>query len=137
MSEENDMWEGFEVISQYTMKQGIEDGVLADLTNLVPDVCRKIYPGITVVCTSAVWSDNQKAVASVKHHNDLKGVIHDILWMSKLLLESAVKRGDTEYLFRCIVTGIARRTMHTFMCVLGVCDDGETPAITIMWPEED
>lgn len=137
MSDKNDMWAGFEVISRYTRNQAISDGVLADLSAICPDVCKEIYPGISVACTEAVWRDVQKAVASEKHCNDLPGVIHDLLWMSKQLLESAVKRGDTEYIFRCIITGIAFRTLHNFKCCLGVADDEKTPAITIMYPTED
>lgn len=137
MSDTNDFWAGFEVVSVYTRDDAISDGVLADLSALVPDVCREIYPGVSVACTETVWRDIEKAVASKKHCNDIKGVVHDLLWMSKQSLESAVKRGETEYQFRCIITGIAFRTMHTFKCCLGVCDDGETPAITIMYPQED
>lgn len=135
MSEEN-MWEGFEVISVYTRKQAIDDGVLADLSVLVPDVCGEIFPQVSVACSEAVWRDIQKAVASERHCNDLKGVTHDLLWMARQPLANAVKRGETAFPFKCIITGIARRTLHNFVCDMGVTDDGEKPAITIYYPGE-
>lgn len=136
MSDENDMWAGFEVISVYTRKQAIDDGTLADLSALIPDVCKEIFPAVSVCCSSAVWSDIQKAVSSEQHRNDLAGVVHDLLWMAKQPLVSAVKKGETAYPFRCIITGIARRTLHNFICELGTTDDGTSPAITIYYPGE-
>lgn len=137
MSDKDNVWGGFEVIYQYTRQQGIEDGVLADLSALVPDVCREIYPDVSVACTSAVWKDIEKAVDNKKCCNDLAGVVHDLLWMSKLELKSAVVQGKMAFPFRCTITGIGFRTLHNFVCALGVADDGTTPAITILYPGED
>ena len=74
-------WENADVIHSYSRAQAIEDGVLVDLSALSP-VCREHYK-FPVACTAAVWAIVDKAVKNKKCYNDLNGVLHDILWMSK------------------------------------------------------
>lgn len=122
-----------EIISQYTRAQAIEDGVLVDL---MQDTMREVahqhykYP---IACTAAVWPILERAVENERHGNDYAGVLHDMLWMSRVykrpLSESAV-------LFRVKITGAGRRSLYDFKLVVGPGDDAE-PVITIMLPEED
>ena len=120
-----------EVISSYSRAQGIEDGVLVDLSELAPDVCGQHFK-YPVVCTSAVWAIIDKAVNHPKWMNDLNGVIHDMLWMSRF--GRSVNQGTR--LFRVIIKGAGRRSNFVFKIVCGPGDDAE-PVMTIMMPEED
>lgn len=124
---------GGEIISRYTRAQAIEDGVLVDLMQDRPaEVARQHYR-YPVACTAAVFAIMQRAVENEQHANDYAGVLHDMLWMSRVykraLSESAV-------LFRVKITGAGRRSLYDFKLVVGPGDEGE-PVITIMLPEED
>jgi len=124
-----DLFEVFgEPISVYSREQAFEDGVLANLTEIAPDVCAQHYPGVSVACTSAVWDIIEKAVANKRHCNDFNGVIHDMLWMSRMF-----KRVVTEsvVIFRVTIKGAGRKSVYDFRAVL----DGD--GLTIMNIEED
>lgn len=125
-------FDGAEIIYAYTRAQAIEDGVLVDLSAVAPDVCHQHFK-YNVACTSAVWAIIDKAVKNKRHCNDLNGVVHDILWMSK----GYARTLDERYrLFRVIIKGAGRNSTYTFKIACGPGDDAE-PVLTIMLPEED
>ena len=123
-----------DVIYAYTRAQAIEDGVLIDATiGDLAEVTRQQYK-YPVAMTAAVWALIEKAVANEKHCNDLEGVWHDVLWMSR---KNITRRFDpTSHLFEVIITGTGRRRKHTLKAVCGPGDTAET-VIAIMLPEED
>lgn len=115
-----------EVISSYSRAQALEDGVLSDLNQWIPvKESGYKYP---VSCTSAVFAAIQEAVES-RAGQDYKGVVWDILWMSK---KGVTKRWETGALF---VVRIGRCT-RTLKIECGPGDDA-APVLTIMFPEED
>lgn len=121
-----------EVISRYTRAQAIADGVLVDLSRAAPDVCGQHYRH-GIACTAAVWSLIQRAIHNRHWCNDLNGIVHDILYMSKahaLALDSSTR------LFRVIIKGTGRQSLYSFKLVCGPGDNGE-PVLTLMFPEED
>ena len=127
------MFSEAEVIYSYTRKQAIDDGVLIDLSALAPDVCRQHYKG-SVACTTGVWEIVERAIANKHWRNDLNGVVHDILWMSR---HGKVADLDAStILFRVIIKGAGRRSLYAFKVVCGPGDAGE-PVITVMLPDED
>ena len=67
-----------ELISSYTRKQAIEDGVLIDLSE--NDVIRQHWKD-PFACTCGVWATIEKACESGIH--DLDGILHDISFMAK------------------------------------------------------
>jgi len=121
-----------ETIYQYSRAEGINDGVLIDLTANYPDECRLYrYP---VACTAAVWSLVDRAVSDRRLCNSVAGVVWDILYMSQ---RGIVSRPDEQtVLFAVIITGTRRKRSHTMKAVCGPGDDME-PVITIMLPHED
>lgn len=121
-----------EVISSYSRAQAIEDGVLADLTALAPEVCAQHYR-YPIACTSTVWAIVEKAVKNKRQCNDLNGVIHDMLWMSKVYKRDI---DESTKLFRVKITGAGRKSIYDFKMICGPGDQGE-PVVTIMLPEED
>ncbi len=133
MSNKNDMQDIFgEVIYSYTRAQAIEDGVLADLTALAPDVCRQHFKH-PVACTAAVWEIIEKAVSNKKHSNDVNGIVHDILFMSKQLGQRV---DPSTRIFPVIIKGAGPQTKYIFKIVCGPGDNAE-PVMTVMLPSED
>lgn len=121
-----------DVISVYTRAQAIEDGVLADLSALAPDVCRQHYK-YNVACTATVWAIIERAIENPRWCNDINGVVHDILGMSRC---HARVLDESTRLFQVIIKGVGKKSLFTFKIVCGPGDDAE-PVLTIMLPEED
>lgn len=121
-----------DVIHRYTRAQAIADGVLVDLSAACPDVCRQHYP-VPVACTASVWALIDKAVKNPRWSNDLNGVVHDLLWMSKACRQPV---DVSTILFQVIIKGAGRKSNYTFKAVVSGGDVGE-PVLTIMLPEED
>lgn len=122
-----------DVIYSYTRAQAIDDGVLADLSEIAPDVCRQHFKH-PVACTAAVWDIIEKAVANKKYCNDFNGIVHDMLYMSKRMAIREVS--PSTRLFQMIIKGAGRKSNYTFKIVCGPGDNAE-PTMTIMLPEED
>lgn len=128
-----------EVIYSYTRKQAIDDGVLVELScpihasERMAEVAKQHYPGLSIVCTAAVWSIIDKAVKNKRHCNDYAGILDDMLWMSKVMKRNLSE--DTK-LFRVIITGAARKKIFDFKMQIHGDDEGK-PCLTIMLPNED
>lgn len=120
------IFEGAEVISVYTRAQAIEDGVLADVT----EVAREAGFNCSVAVTSAVW-DAIEDIPPSKTFQDVKGRLWDVLWMARL----AAKRGG-DLTFYKIIMHRGRKTYQTLKMVAGP-DDAGALCITIMMPDED
>ncbi len=131
---ENSMQEIFgDVIFSYSRAQAIEDGVLVDLgQDKMLEVCRQHYK-YPIACTAAVFGIMERAVANKKHCNDFAGVLHDMLWMSKVYKRQV---DPTTVMFRVKITGAGRKSVYDFKMVCGPGDDAE-PVMTIMLPDED
>lgn len=122
-------------ISTYTRAQAIDDGLLVDFTDPESDtgeVCRQHYKH-PIACTAAVFDIMRKAVENPRYSNDYKGVLHDMLWMSRVM---GRKLDESTVLFRVIIIGAGRSKYHDFKLQVGPGDQGE-PVITISLPNED
>ncbi|BBA70611.1 DUF6573 family protein [Geobacter sulfurreducens] len=127
------IFENCDVIYSYTRQQAIEDGVLADLTALYPELCKQIYR-FPVAVTAEVWGIVEHAVSDKRNCNDYKGVIWDILWMSQ---RGITKRIDeSQHLFQVIISGAGPEQLHTLKIICHPGDNAE-PVLTIMMPWED
>jgi len=78
----------------------------------------------------------EKAITSERWHNDVLGVWHDILHMSKWMI---VKRiSESYHLFQVIIKGAGRKSTFTFKAECGPLDiDDPTPSVTISLRDED
>jgi hypothetical protein len=128
--------ESFDVISTYSRAQAIDDGVLIDLMqdDQTAKLCREHFK-CPIACTAALWELIQQAISHPKHSNDLLGVLHDILWMSKRNKKAVSGDGNT-WLFEVIITGTGKKDVHTLKLVLGQGDD-EEPVLTLKVSGED
>lgn len=121
-----------EVIHSYTRAQALEDGVLVDVCAAAPDVCRQHYSA-PIACTAAVWAIVEKAVKNPRWMNDVNGVVHDMLWMSR---RSGARLDESTKVFQVIIRGAGRRSTFTFKMTIGPDENG-TPCLTIMNMDED
>jgi hypothetical protein len=128
--------EHFDVISTYSRAQAIDDGVLIDLMqdDVIAKLCREHYK-FPITCTATLWALIQQAISNKKHGNDLLGVLHDILWMSRRN-KKAVSNDGCTWLFEVIITGTGIKKIRTLKLVLGQGDD-EEPVLTLMISGED
>jgi hypothetical protein len=122
------MFENAEVISTYSRKQAIEDGVLVDVSCLAKEAGFK-YP---VAITNSVEGLIQQAISNPKYGNDYNGVLWDILWVLRL----NIRKSSNVINFSLVITGVGGSNYHQFKAVCGPGDNLE-PVITIMLPEED
>ena len=121
-----------EIIYSYSRAQAIADGVLVDLSAVAPEVCRQHYK-YNVACTSEVWGIIDQAVKNKKHCNDYNGVIHDMLWMSRVYKRELT---PSDILFQVKIKGAGRKSLFEFKMNCGPNDDA-SPCLTIMMPWED
>ena len=127
------MFNACEVISTYTRAEAIEDGVLVDLMqDSMADVARQHYKH-PIACTAAVRGIMQRAVENERHGNDYAGILHDMLWMSRVYKRQI---DESTVIFRVKITGAGRRSLYDFKLTISPGDDFE-PVITITLPNED
>lgn len=122
-------WAGFNVVSVYTRKQAIADGVLVDLSASFPTECRMYkWP---VACTSTVWAMIERAAED--EGCEVAVYAWDVVYMSYMAVQAA-KSSGTQLLYKvCLPIGKPEKLLK-FVC--GPGDSGE-PVITIMLAEED
>lgn len=130
---EKGLFENVATVFSYTRKQAIEDGVLIDLMqgDMKP-VCEQYYK-VPIACTSGVWGIIDRAVASKEHCNDILGVLHDIMFMSRVHNRPL---NDSTVSFEVIITGAGENNTYTLIMSIGPGDEAE-PVATIMLPGED
>jgi len=129
------MFENAEVIYSYTREQAIDDGYQVKLENDLADLGKEAGYKYPIYLTSGVWGLIDMAVKNKRHCNDLKGVLWDILYMSRTtgrMLNDRLKK------FQVIITGTGNQKYHTMYIECGATDfEDPAPALTIMLPEEN
>jgi hypothetical protein len=134
-----------DIISTYSIEEGVEDGILVDLRAQASDVTNQHYGTDArrrpVVCTIGVWDLIERAVNNPRWMNDLNGVVHDIMWMSRGAVAAIVRGGESRALpFIVYITGTGRVRKHTLMVhvVMHETSIGSVPgAATFHLPTED
>lgn len=122
-------------IHTYTRRQGIEDGVLIDVSEMAKEAGIR-FP---VAMTLAAWAECvewSEADSKRQTHQSESGRLWDAIWMLSL----AARRGGQEirYQFYRVPRGGRGRVprLATLKAICGPGDDGE-PVITVMMPNED
>lgn len=113
-----------EPISTYTRAQAIEDGALIDVTAQAGSGPDGMLNGFTcpVAVTSSVWGAIERLPASLEGIADVRGRLHDVLWMALC----AAKRGGSELDFVVILPSRGtRKRNRTLRMVAGPGDAGE------------
>jgi hypothetical protein len=152
----DDLWKDAEIISSYTRRQAIEDGVLVQLSGdhyegdpWIPAMCAEAGFRFPIAMTTTAFV---KCVAPIDGEGeqlapcqDIKGRLWDVLWM----LKCAIRRTRTptavlRFSLRVVPNvpenyaknNPPRPKLVQLKSVCGPDDDGG-PCITIMLPEED
>jgi hypothetical protein len=123
------LWTDANVISSYSRDEAIEDGFIVD-ANIgdLDEVSRQHFPNAKAAMTSTLYALVEKAVAHPRWLNDLRGVWHDVCFMSRFR--------NAEGLFKVIITGTGRVRNHILKRVDSHDVDG-TPTVTFMLRGED
>jgi len=122
-----------EVISSYSRAQGIEDGVLIDVSEMAREAGFK-FP---VVVTNNLWASHiSPSERAKKYGQDEQGRLWDVLWMAFL----AAKRSTGGDLIEFDVIfqngpGSKWRDTIKLWAICGPGDNAE-PVVTIMLPED-
>jgi hypothetical protein len=125
------------VISRYTRAQGIEDGVLID----VSETAREAGIVFPVAVTRAVWEDCCEWTEADGKAKCAGQSVRGRLWDVVSMLRFAIKVGRGGELIHYRLSRIPRpghgaKRLVTLKSVCGPGDDG-APVITIMLPVED
>ena len=120
--------EDFQIISTYTRKEAINDGVLKDVSETAKEAGFKIPVAVTL----AVWMDISDIPLS-QSHQCFDGRLWDVLSMLRFAIRN--NGGKSEIRYR-IIMHVGRRTHYSLKAICGPGDNAE-PVITIMKPGED
>jgi hypothetical protein len=128
--------EHFDVISTYSRAQAIDDGALVDLMqdDAMAKLCHEHY-NFPIACTAALWELIEQAINAPNSGNDLLGVLHDILWMSRVK-KKAVSNDGNSWLFEVLIIATGLQPIHTLKLVFHQ-GDHEEPVLTLMCSGED
>lgn len=121
------------IISRYTRRMAIADGVLIDATQGdFAQVSREHFPDRHVAMTSAVFALLEEAVNSGEAQ-EFAGLWHDILWMSRVARVRLLPGGHT---FKVGICAGSTLRWHELKILFHDGDHGE-PCATVMLPDED
>lgn len=143
------------IVHSYTRREAVADGYLVDVWaaagdgasgETVRDVIRQHFgrlagPGFVCV-TAAAWAMIERAVSSPKHCNDLAGVVHDLLYMSRRAVYVSARDGGP-VAFRWILTGAGGRSSVPRHWTVAAGSEnnlpgaGSTASLTFLLPGED
>lgn len=115
INEQEDFWG--EPIFSYSRAQGIEDGVLVDVTEYAKGYFK--YP---VAVTQSLWAVIDDAVVKGHRSCDYMGILHDIFYMMIMKIRSESHGSDL-----MIRVKIGRETYN----VVSVVGPGDTAALVI------
>ncbi len=132
------LFEGADIIFEYTLDQALEDGVLVSANEGdLAEVTQQHLGNVKAYMTRALFDLIEKAVSNRRWCNDWKGVWHDILWMSRGVRQVALQR-NRPALFKVIITGTGRQRLYTLKVELGFATSESTePHWVYMLGDED
>ena len=121
-----------EVISAYSRREAIEDGVLVDVT----ETAKQAGFCTPVALTRAVFEDFVRVPKGVPCQDEA-GRLWDIIWMLGFAIASDARGGFRELEFKLNVRNDSSGPQRVVLkAVSGPGDEGEQ-VLTIMLPEED
>lgn len=127
-------WAGFEVVSTYTRRQAIEDGVLIDLSNSFPKDTTVFK--WNVCCTSSVWALIENAADA--DNVDAATFVYDLCFMAGLAIKTLRDTDRPELFFKIMLPLCNNGVERKLKLVCGpVGPDDPSPCLTIMMPDED
>jgi uncharacterized protein DUF6573 len=128
-----------EIISTYSRRQGIEDGVLVDLhQGELNDLINEAGFRWPIACTSTVFFECIDVTPAARRAgNDIKGRLWDILQTMKNAVRRIGEQTTPELFFDVLVVRDRIQPTLTKLKVVAGPDDYGRPCLTIMFPDED
>ena len=122
---------GWEIISTYTRKEALEDGILIDVSDMAKEAGFKI----PVAVTGNLWDAWITPPAEMEDcGQSATGRLWDVLHMLKV---NATHSKDRRLKYEVLFQNTPRRlTTVELISAIGPDDNGE-PVITVMLPEDD
>lgn len=129
-----DIFDEDNLIHAYSRADALADGVLISLMQgEMEAVCRQHFR-FPIAATVGAWALIQTAVQNTKYSNDYAGVLHDILYMSRV---AGSPIGPKTRCFGVLLKGAAPDChIHSFRLTCGPGDDLK-PVLTLMLPGEE
>lgn len=140
---DNNLFGGADVISTYSRRQAIEDGVLVQLSgpgyqgeSWVPAMCAEAGFKFPIAVTSEVFHECIALTPKASEMlNDMQGRLWDVLGMLRYAIRKQ-PADASELLFKVYIVRNRRKPdCVTLKSVCGPGDDG-SPVLTIMYPEQ-
>lgn len=127
-----DLFDGFEVISSYSVEQALEDGVLVNLSEMFKSEITDCGILIPLYATRSVFDNYINLTPAAKRaQNTEKARAWDLIYMSRQALKAAAKTGNKYYFkFYCVV-----KRINPTLCMCKVIYDGHS--FTILEKNED
>lgn len=123
-------FEGAALISVYTRRDAIEDGVLVDVSCTAREAGIRYPVALTEKVFKEVVTPDDRSRAQGQ---DEAGRLWDVLWMFRF---AAARAPSSQVLYDLLVVMNGRQEPMRLKAVCGPGDEGE-PVITIMYPDED
>ena len=128
-----------EVVHAYTRTDALADGVLVDVTDAASPSGMLGGFTVPVAVTAGLWTAIGEIPASLVGVADVRGRLHDVLWMASL----ACRRREGAFFASFAVRTFAvhlpyrgtRKRVQTLRVEIGPDDHG-APCLTIGFPEE-
>ncbi|HEX5051050.1 MAG TPA: DUF6573 family protein [Planctomycetota bacterium] len=121
-----------DVVHRYTRADAIADGVLVDVTREASPAEMAGGFAVPVAVTAAVWAAIEAIPASLDGVADVRGRLHDVLWMAACAARRA--KGRCAFRVHLPVAG-SRAKLQRLVVHLGPGDAGE-PVVTIGHAED-
>ncbi len=133
------MFSESDLISIYTRKQAIEDGVLVDVSK----TAKEANFLIPTAMTETLWTGCIVPDESALHRGEsIAGRLWDLLWMLFVKIKASKSTStvpgsacDTLF-FSALFTFAGKKKLVRMKAIIGPGDEGE-PVLTIMFPSED
>jgi hypothetical protein len=119
-----------EIISQYTRKQAIEDGILVD----VSETAREAGITFPTALTRSVWCKYVEVPPEVPWQDE-KGRLWDILWMLRYAIRQS--KNESLLMFTLYVQNLEGPPQPVQLKAICGPGDDAAPVITILLPNED
>ena len=126
-----------DVVHRYTRREAIAGGVLVDVTREATPAEMAGGFSVPVAVTAALWASIEAIPASLAGIADVRGRLHDVLWMAACAARRAgLHRSGGSSAFRVhLPVSSSARQLQGLVVHLGPGDAGE-PVATIGHPED-
>lgn len=131
--------DGGELVHAYTRADALADGVLVDVADAASHSGMLGGFTVPVAVTAGLWAAIEAIPASLVGVADVRGRLHDVLWLANLACRRVGRASFASFAVRTFAVHLpyrgTRKRVQTLRVEIGPDDHG-APCITIGFPEE-